>query len=60
MPDLCNATELAADYALGLDADGRERLVVIAKGTFGFPKGDMPAELLPKQEPLVAADQSPL
>lgn len=57
MPDLYNATALVADYAPGLDADGRERLVVVAKGTFGFPERNTPAELLSKQEPLVAADQ---
>lgn len=57
MPDLYNATALVADYALGMDADGRERLVVVAKGTFSFPKKDAPTELLPEQVPLVATDQ---
>lgn len=55
--ELLNATSLQAGYTLGLDPDGRERLVVVAKGTFTIPAMDggscMPH---PEPAPLIEAD----
>jgi hypothetical protein len=54
---LINATRMAADYALGVDKDARESVVVVVKGTFLIPKNpnDEP-ELAKMQIPLVTAD----
>lgn len=56
MPDLLNTTRLQVDFALGLDVDGRERLVIVAKGSFAFPSDEGPATWLEQQVPLLAAD----
>jgi hypothetical protein len=54
--DLVNATGMTAAYTLGLDPDGRERLVVVVKGTFLIPSRGGPATLADASEPLVLAD----
>ncbi len=55
--ELVNATRMAAGYTLGLDPDGRERIVVAVKGTFSFPLGDAQPVLAEDQVPLVMADE---
>ncbi|WP_182867483.1 DUF2169 family type VI secretion system accessory protein [Rhodopirellula sp. JC639] len=51
--ELLNATKLIAGYTMGMKPDGRELLVVVAKGTFDFPPH-------PNQIPQLAAEQVPL
>ena len=55
--DLLNATRMPAAYTMGAAPDGRERLVVVVKGTFTLPctPGET-ARLAEQQEPLVMAD----
>jgi hypothetical protein len=48
---------MQADYALGLDTDGRERVVVIIKGTFAIPWDGTLPRLAEEQAPLVTADE---
>ena len=56
--ELLNATKMQAEYTLGMEPDGRERLVVAIKGTFVFPKDDLAEpELADEQVPLVMADE---
>ena len=55
--DLVNATKLKAAYTVVLDPDGRERLVVVAKGTFAIPVSDVEAPLADEQADLVLADE---
>ena len=56
--ELINATRMTAGYTLGLDPDGRERVVVVVKGTFVLPPGDDGEPLLAdEQAPLVMADE---
>jgi hypothetical protein len=55
--ELVNATSMAAGYTLGLDPDGRERIVVVAKGTFAIPPGGGDLALADEQRPLVLADE---
>lgn len=55
--DLLNATEMEAGYTLGLDPQGRERVVVVVKGTFGLPLDETRATLAEEQMPLVEADE---
>ena len=43
--ELLNATRLAAAYTQGLAPDGRESLVVVAKGTFDLPLDGSEARL---------------
>lgn len=52
-----NATRLRAQYTLGLDPDGRERIVVVVKGTYDIPTRGGEAQLSDAQEPFVFADQ---
>jgi hypothetical protein len=54
--ELLNATRLAAAYTQGLAADGRESLVVVAKGSFDLPLDGREARLLEVQQPLLMAD----
>jgi hypothetical protein len=54
--ELLNATRLTAAYTQGLAADGRESLVVIAKGSFDLPLDGREARLLDTQQPLLMAD----
>lgn len=54
--ELLNATRLAAAFTQGLAPDGRESLVVIAKGTFDLPLDGREARLLDVQRPLLMAD----
>ncbi|NQD93089.1 DUF2169 domain-containing protein [Pseudomonas sp. CrR25] len=54
--ELLNASKLLAAYTLGLAPDGRESLVVIAKGTFDLPLDGREPRLLDRQEPLLMAD----
>ncbi|MCR3846393.1 DUF2169 domain-containing protein, partial [Pseudomonas aeruginosa] len=51
--ELLNATPLAAAYNQGLDAEGRESLVVIAKGSFDLPLDGREARLLDEQQALL-------
>lgn len=51
--ELLNATGMQAGYTLGLDPDGRERAVVVVKGTFDIPED-------PEAEPRFAEEQVPL
>lgn len=55
--DLLNATGMPAAYTMGMAPDGRERLVVVVKGTFTLPQrpGETP-RLAEQQAPLVMAD----
>src|SRR5687768_12055375 len=48
---------MVAGYTLGLDPDGRERVVVAVKGTFMIPRAGLPARLADEQAPLVMADE---
>lgn len=54
--ELLNATRLAAAYTQGLAPDGRESLVVIAKGCFDLPLDGREARLLEVQQALLMAD----
>src|SRR5262249_12815664 len=54
--ELINAIDMTIGYTLGLDADARERVVVVAKGTFDIrPGGDL--RLAREQVPVVYADE---
>jgi hypothetical protein len=53
---LLNATKMQARYTLGIRPDGRERVVVVVKGTFTIPRDDQRPQLAEKQVPLVEAD----
>jgi hypothetical protein len=55
--ELLNATRMEAAYTLGLDPDGRERVVVVVKGTFEIPPPGQAARLATEQVPLVMADE---
>ena len=56
--ELLNATGMQAGYTLGLEPDGRERMVVVIKGTFALPlKENAELSLAPEQIPLVMADE---
>jgi len=55
--ELINATKMQAGYTLGMDPDGRERLVVVVKGTFRIPEAKGEPELADEQVPLVMADE---
>lgn len=58
--ELLNATEMVAGYTLGMDPDGRERVVVAVKGTFRIPPQNAPdrePELADEQVELVMADE---
>jgi hypothetical protein len=50
---LLNATKMQAGYAMGMQPDGRELLVVVVKGTFTIPAS-------PSAEPKLAEEQAPL
>ncbi|MDT4828821.1 hypothetical protein FQZ97_622190 [compost metagenome] len=54
--ELLNATKLVAAYTQGLAPDGRESLVVVAKGTFDLPLDGSEARLAEQQRPLLMAD----
>lgn len=54
--ELLNASKLLAAYTLGLGSDGRESLVVVAKGTFNLPLDGRTATLALTQQPLLMAD----
>jgi hypothetical protein len=54
--DLLNATRFQAAYTLGTQPDGRELLVVVAKGTFAIPAPGQEPRLAEAQAPLVMAD----
>lgn len=55
--ELLNATRLMAAYTQGLAPDGRESLVVVAKGTFDLPLDGSEARLAAVQRPLLMADE---
>lgn len=53
-----NATAFPADWTMGFQRDGRERLVAIVKATFAMPRErGQPAAMHAQQLPLVRADQ---
>lgn len=54
--ELLNASKLVAAYTQGMDPDGRESLVVVAKGTFNLPLDGRAATLAETQQPLLMAD----
>ncbi|WP_338415401.1 DUF2169 domain-containing protein [uncultured Sphaerotilus sp.] len=54
--ELINSTRMLAGYNMGLEASGRELLVVVIKGTFVLPKLDEAVRLHDAQVPLVMAD----
>lgn len=54
--ELINATDMNAAHTIGLDPDGRERVVVVIKGTFSIPQKGCEPVLLDTQEPIVMAD----
>jgi len=54
---LVNATGMQAGYTMALDPDGRERIVVVIKGTFTIPRESGDLQLAEEQLPLVLADE---
>lgn len=54
--EFINATRMTAGYNLGLEASGRELLVVVIKGTFVLPKAGEQMRLHEEQLPLIMAD----
>jgi hypothetical protein len=54
--ELLNASQLQVAYTLGMAPDGRESLVVVAKGTFDLPLDGRVATLADSQQPLLMAD----
>ncbi len=55
--ELINTTNFQAGFTLGMDPDGRERVVVVVKGTYQLPTTDCEPELATEQAPLVVADE---
>ena len=55
--ELINATKMQAGYTLGMEPSGRERVVVVVKGTFAIPEDHSEAVLADEQAPLVMADE---
>ena len=55
--ELVNATGMVAGYTMGLDPNGRERIVVVIKGTFAISEGGGDLLLADEQRPLVMADE---
>ncbi|MGG5820267.1 DUF2169 family type VI secretion system accessory protein [Falsiroseomonas sp. HW251] len=54
---LVNASGMTAGYTLGRDKDGRERVVVVVKGTFALPaRSGATPQLAAAQLPLIDAD----
>jgi hypothetical protein len=54
--DFVNEMPLEAGWTMGFQPDGREVLVVVAKGTFTIPPDETTAPLAPEQVPLTEAD----
>jgi hypothetical protein len=54
--ELLNATPMRAGYTMGIQPDGRELLVVVAKGTFKIPQRGEQTDYTEQQKPLVEAD----
>jgi hypothetical protein len=54
--ELLNSTSMQAGYTMGMQPDGRELLVVVAKGTFKIPERGGQPELTEQQKQLVEAD----
>jgi hypothetical protein len=54
--DLINATRMPTGYTLGVEASGRELLVIVTKGTFVLPRAGEAVRLHEQQLPLVTAD----
>jgi hypothetical protein len=54
--ELINATRMVAGYTMGMEASGRELLVVVVKGTFRIPRSGEEVRLHEEQLPLVMAD----
>lgn len=54
--ELLNGTRLNVAFTIGLDPDGRERVVVVAKGTFEMPSDGGPVVRAATNDDLVFAD----
>src|SRR5262249_46563105 len=55
--NLLNTTKLQAGYTMSTASDGRESVVVVAKGTYLIPdREDQPPRLADEQVPLVMTD----
>lgn len=54
--ELLNASKLQAAYTMGMASDGRESLVIVAKGSFDLPLDGRVATLADVQQPLLMAD----
>jgi hypothetical protein len=52
-----NPTRFAANWTLGFQKDGRERLVVVVKATYDLPESGEEARVSLEQVPLVEADR---
>jgi len=59
--ELINTTRLVCGFTMATDGTGRERIVVVAKGTYGIPENPA-AELalLPDQACLIMTDSLPV
>jgi hypothetical protein len=56
--NLINRTKMIAGFTMFTDKTGREHVVVVAKGTFGFPdRPEQEPNLLQEQAPLVMCDE---
>ncbi len=55
--ELINNTKFEVGFTLGMDAEARERVVVVAKGTYDLPTIDCEPDLAAEQLPLVLADE---
>lgn len=51
--ELLNASKLMTAYTLGMGSDGRESLVVVAKGTFDLALDGRALTLADSQQPLL-------
>jgi hypothetical protein len=54
--EIQNATKLPASYTMGMDPDGRERLVVVIKGTFDISDAGGELQLASEQAKPIFAD----
>ena len=56
--EIVNATPMLVNYTLGMDPEGRERVVVVVKGTFQLPKDGGALKLADEQAEPILADES--
>lgn len=55
--EVVNATPLKSAYTLGLDPDGRERVVLVVKGSYAIPRDGTVPVLCDDSAPLTDADE---